>query len=205
MKPANALKTSLAAFAALALLAAGCGDSGDDSSSTTASATTSSSSAGAAGTATIDVADNDALGQILTDADGNTVYLFEKDESGKSECSGQCATVWSPVTSSGKPTAGDGADASLISTVARADGTQQVTYDGHPLYRYQGDTSPGDTNGNELYQFCAEWYALTPDGSNAEGSGEESSSGSDESTDSTSEDSTDSSSGSGSGSADYGY
>lgn len=183
---------SLAALCALALLAAGCGGSADDSSTATAS---SSSTAGAGGTATIDVADNATLGPILTDAGGNTVYLFEKDESGSSECSGSCATAWPPVIAKGKPTAGEGADASLLSTVTRDDGSEQVTYDGHPLYLYQGDVQPGDTSGNGLDQFGAEWYALTPDGSNAEGteSGGESTSGSEDSTDSTS------------GSAGYGY
>jgi predicted lipoprotein with Yx(FWY)xxD motif len=183
----------LAALAALALIALGCGSSDDSSTSTSSTTATTATSASGGGKAavTIDVADNPDLGQILTDGDGNTVYLFEKDESDESYCSGDCATAWPPVTTSGDATAGSGADQSLISTIQRDDGTEQVTYDGHPLYLYAGDSKPGDTAGNGLDQFGAEWYALTPDGSNAEDSeSTESSGSSDDSTDDSTEDST---------------
>ena len=179
-------------IAVIALVAAGCGDSSD--SSTTAATPTSTTSTSTAagggksgGAVTIDVADNPDLGGILTDADGNTVYLFEKDEDGESYCSGECAAAWPPVTTSGDVKAGSGADQSLIGTFTRDDGAEQVTYDGHPLYLYQGDEKPGDTNGNDLDQFGAEWYALTPDGSNAEDASDESD---DESDDGSGEDST---------------
>jgi len=176
----------VAVIGSLALIAAGCGSSDSTSSSattaTTASTTTEPSAATGSGkAATIDVADNPDLGQILTDGDGNTVYLFEKDEGDESYCTGDCATAWPPVTTSGDPKAGSGADQSLLSTIQRDDGTEQVTYDGHPLYLYAGDTKPGETTGNGIDQFGAEWYALTPDGSNAEGS---------ESSESSAEDST---------------
>jgi len=164
--PPILLSALVAAIALACLLVAGCGSSGS-SSSTTAAATAS----GGGGAATIDVADDPDLGKILTDADGNTVYLFEKDGNGTSSCSGECATAWPPVTTSGSPQAGPGADRSLLGTIKREDGSEQVTYDGHPLYRYAGDSKPGDTNGNGLDQFGAEWYALTPAGSNAEPAG----------------------------------
>lgn len=185
------LLPALIAAALIGLLAVGCGGS-DSSSPITAAATTSTAAGSGAsgGVATIDVADNPDLGQILTDADGNTVYLFEKDENGMSNCSGECAAQWPPVTTSGSPKVGAGADQSLIGTVKRDDGSEQVTYDGHPLYRYVGDTQPGDTNGNELELYGAEWYAMMPDGSNAEsGGGGESTSTGEDST-STSQDST---------------
>ena len=111
-----------------------------------------------------DHVDRPDLGQILTDADGNTVYLFEKDEDGQSSCSGECATDWPPVTTSGDVKAGSGADQSLIGTFTRDDGTEQVTYDGHPLYYYVGDSGPGMTNGQGLDQFGAERYVLAPSG-----------------------------------------
>lgn len=164
---------STIALSILALVAAGCGSSDSSSSSTaatTASTSTSASSGKSGKAVTIDVADNPDLGQILTDGDGNTVYLFEKDDGNESYCtSSECVAAWPPVTTSGDVTAGAGADQSLIGTVQREDGTEQVTYDGHPLYLYAGDSKPGDTTGNGLDQFGAEWYALTPDGSNAEG------------------------------------
>jgi len=196
--------TAIAAVAALALIALGCGS--DDSSSTTTSETTASTAATTATNAsgsgqsavTIDVSDNPDLGQILTDGDGRTVYLFEKDESDESYCSGKCAAAWPPVITGGGATAGSGAEQSLISTIQREDGTEQVTYDGHPLYLYAGDAKPGDTAGNDLDQFGAEWYAVTPDGSNAEDSS------SDDSTDdSTSDDSTSDDSSSGGGYSSY--
>ena len=189
--PKILLSALVAAVALAGLLVAGCGSS-DSSSSTTAAtaATTTAASTSGGGAATIDVADNPDLGKILTDADGNTVYLFEKDENGMSNCSGGCAAEWPPVTTSGSAKAGSGADDSLLGTVKRDDGSEQVTYDDHPLYTYSGDTKPGDTNGNGLELYGAEWYAMTPDGSNAEpAGGDESTSTGDEST-STGEDST---------------
>jgi predicted lipoprotein with Yx(FWY)xxD motif len=191
--PKILLSALVAAVALAGLIVAGCGSS-DSSSSTTAAtaATTTAASTGGGGVATIDVADNPDLGKILTDADGNTVYLFEKDENGMSNCSGGCAAEWPPVTTSGSPKAGSGADDSLLGTVKRDDGSEQVTYDNHPLYTYSGDSNPGDTNGNGLELYGAEWYAMTPDGSNAEPAGgdESSSTGEDStSTDSTSNDS----------------
>ena len=105
--PKILLSALVAAVALAGLLVAGCGSS-DSSSSTTAAtaATTTAASTGGGGAATIDVADNPDLGKILTDADGNTVYLFEKDENGMSNCSGGCAAEWPPVTTSGTPKAG---------------------------------------------------------------------------------------------------
>ena len=157
---------TVALLGILALAAAG-GGGGDSSSSSAPAATATSSSTtaptsagGSGGAATIDVADNPDLGQILADGDGT------------SNCSGECATEWPPVTTSGSAKAGDGADQSLISTIKRDDGSTQVTYDGHPLYLYAGDTDPRDTSGNGLELYGAEWYAITPDGSNAEGSGD---------------------------------
>jgi predicted lipoprotein with Yx(FWY)xxD motif len=183
--PRILLSALVAAVALAGLLVAGCGGSDSSSSTTAATTPTTTAASSSGGAATIDVADNPDLGKILTDADGNTVYLFEKDENGTSACSGDCATEWPPVTTSGSPKAGSGADDSLLGTIKRDDGSEQVTYDDHPLYTYSGDSNPGDTNGNGLELYGAEWYAMTPDGSNAEPTGGEDST----STDSTSGDS----------------
>jgi predicted lipoprotein with Yx(FWY)xxD motif len=156
MSARSPLIATAAVLGVLALVAAGCGGGDSSSSSAPAVSATSSSTtapttaAGSGGAATIDVADNPDLGQILTDGDGNTVYLFEKDEDGTSNCSGECATEWPPVTTTGSAKAGNGADQSLISTIKRDDGSMQVTYDGHPLYLYVGDAKPGDASGNGL-------------------------------------------------------
>jgi predicted lipoprotein with Yx(FWY)xxD motif len=113
--------------------------------------------------ATVSVA-NTALGKILVDDQGRTLYLFAKDPGTKSACSGGCATAWPPLRASGKPTAGGGAKASLLGTTPRSDGKPQVTYNGHPLYGYQGDSKPGDTTGQGNPGFGAPWYVLSPAG-----------------------------------------
>ena len=77
------------------------------------------------------------LGQILVDAKGRTLYLFEADKNGKSACSGACAGTWPPFTAA-SPSAGKGVDGGALATTTRADGTQQVTYQGHPLYYLRG-------------------------------------------------------------------
>jgi predicted lipoprotein with Yx(FWY)xxD motif len=113
------------------------------------------------------VADRSALGKVLVDDEGRTVYLFDKDESHESYCTGACASVWPPVTTKGMPAMSGGVDASKVSMIKRDDGLMQVAYAGHPLYYYQGDTSSDDAYGQELDQFGAEWYAITPTGEDA--------------------------------------
>lgn len=105
-----------------------------------------------------------ALGRIVADDEGRTVYLFEKDEHDQSYCTGACESVWPPVTTKGMPKIQDGIDAGKVTLLKRENGLRQVVYEGHPLYYYQGDTNSGDTNGQEQDQFGAEWYALTPSG-----------------------------------------
>jgi predicted lipoprotein with Yx(FWY)xxD motif len=139
----------------VALVAAGCGSSGNTSTATPKNASGSS--------ATVSVAKT-GLGKILIDSKGRTLYLFEKDSGTKSACTGGCATAWPPLRASGKPTAGGGAKASSLGTTPRSDGKPQVTYNGHPLYGYQGDSKPGDTNGQNIAAFGAEWYVLSPSG-----------------------------------------
>ena len=158
------LLLAAAAVALVALVVAGCGG-GDDNSQ--ASAAGGSSSSG--GSSTIGVSNVGDLGKILVDSQGRTVYLFEKDTGPKSTCSGACATEWPPVTTSGKPSAGDGVSASKLGTTKRPDGTTQVTYNGHPLYRFEGDKQPGDTSGQGLDFFGARWYVLSAAGDRVTG------------------------------------
>jgi predicted lipoprotein with Yx(FWY)xxD motif len=108
---------------------------------------------------------NSGLGRVLIDGRGRTLYLFDKDKHGKSSCAGQCAAFWPPLIASGKPLATAGAKASLLGTTSRADGRLQVTYNHHPLYTFVKDTSKGQTKGEELDAFGAEWYAISSAGS----------------------------------------
>ena len=174
----NTLKIPLlTAFAlvAAALLAAGCGSS----STNAASGSTSSKSSGgygygapaksatttapATGSATIS-SRMTSLGQILVDGNGMTIYLFEKDKGTTSMCDSSCARFWPPVTTSGAPKAESGVIAAKLGTTKRADGTTEVTYNGHPLYLYAGDKSAGDVTGQGLNAFGALWYVLSPTG-----------------------------------------
>jgi predicted lipoprotein with Yx(FWY)xxD motif len=104
------------------------------------------------------------LGRILVNSRGHTLYLFGKDRSGKSACSGQCATFWPPLIASGKTRVAGGAKASLIGSIKRADGRRQVTYNHHPLYTFVKDTSKGQTHGEGFSAFGAKWYAVSPSG-----------------------------------------
>jgi predicted lipoprotein with Yx(FWY)xxD motif len=111
-----------------------------------------------------------SLGTILTDGRGFTVYAFDADKGTKSACTGACATAWPPVTTTGSaPKVGSGVTQSLLGQSTRDDGTRQLTYAGHPLYLFQGDGSPGDTNGDGSEAFGARWDALTTAGKNASG------------------------------------
>jgi predicted lipoprotein with Yx(FWY)xxD motif len=140
-----------------ALAVAGCGGGGSSNASSSPPKTAS----GAA--ATVGVS-NEGLGKLLVNSKGRTLYMFTRDSGSMSECSGACAVNWPPLKATGKPTIGSGANASLISTTSRAGGGKQVTYNGHPLYLFKGDSSPGDTNGQGLNAFGGNWYAVTPAG-----------------------------------------
>lgn len=147
----------------LALVAAACGDDDDDDAETgddagpasaTAAATTPAAPAtmtpaggDASGGETVIVTDDDELGAIITDAEGVSLYTFEPDEPGVSNCAGDCAAAWPPlVLDSGEPVAGEGVGGELT-LIERDDGTMQVALDGQPLYYFAGDAAPGDTNG----------------------------------------------------------
>jgi predicted lipoprotein with Yx(FWY)xxD motif len=104
------------------------------------------------------------LGQILVDGSGRTLYLFEKDQPDQSACSGGCAAAWPVDKSSGTAKAGSGAQASMLGTIKRGDGTTQVTYNHHPLYYYSGDSGAGQQNGQGLNAFGAKWFVVAPSG-----------------------------------------
>jgi predicted lipoprotein with Yx(FWY)xxD motif len=109
---------------------------------------------------------------ILVSARGMTLYYLTADYGGKSACVNRpgdpCSTLWPPLLTTGTPTAGKGAKQSLLGTIARDDGTTQVTYARHPLYRFAGgmgygvgDRKPGDVRGQA---FLTIWYVLSPAG-----------------------------------------
>ncbi len=111
--------------------------------------------------ATVKVGQSTALGKFLTDEQGFTLYVFMNDPKNTSTCEADCAQRWPPFLTAGKPIAGPGVNAALLGTIRRKDGTIQVTYNGHPLYYFSGDTKPGDTNGQGFNKL---WYVIGPDG-----------------------------------------
>ena len=149
-KPFVLVPTLLAAAVAVA----GCGSTQSVSASTAATA---------AKRATIST-DHGKLGTYLVDGRGRTLYLFQKDTGRKSHCSGACAQEWPPVITRGKPAAESGAKASMLSTSRRRNGSRQVLYNGHPLYRFAPDTAAGQTKGQGVDAFGARWYVVSPSG-----------------------------------------
>jgi len=119
---------------------------------------------GATKVAVVKVMNTPKLGKVIVDAEGMTLYDFHKDKGTTSSCYGACAEAWPPLLTSGTPKAMGGAQASLLGTTQRKDGTLQVTYNGHPLYGFVEDQKPGETNGNDVDGFGAQWYALMPNG-----------------------------------------
>lgn len=109
-----------------------------------------------------------ALGTFLVDGQGRTLYLFEQDKTKKSTCYAACATAWPPLLTSGKAKGAGKAKSSLLGTTKRRDGKLQVTYKGHPLYYFFQDKKAGDTNGEGVNGFGAEWYVLAPSGKKIE-------------------------------------
>lgn len=112
---------------------------------------------------------SDKLGTILAYGPKRlTVYLFEGDRGSTSSCTGACASVWPPVV--GKPQVAGGASSADLGTVKRPDGTLQVTYNGHPLYLFAKDKDAGDTYGQGVHGFGADWYVLKPSGEKVDSS-----------------------------------
>jgi predicted lipoprotein with Yx(FWY)xxD motif len=157
-------KTLIAGAAVVALgvfAATGCGSGNDNKAAGTQSVPSVKASPTAQATVGVGTT---SLGKILVDAQGRSLYLFERDAGTKSTCSGACATNWPPLIAHGKPTAGRGAQASKLDTVKRDDGSLQVTYGGHPLYLFAGDQTRGQVNGQGSTAFGAPWFVLSASG-----------------------------------------
>ncbi|HEX9642478.1 MAG TPA: hypothetical protein VGC11_00570 [Acidimicrobiia bacterium] len=164
------MKKAWILLAGLALVVAACGDSegGDDTTTapttaapaTTTAPTTAAPATTAAPTAGLAVAST-GIGDVLVDGAGLTLYVFANDTDGVSVCYGDCETNWPPLYEDEVGSVGEGVDEALVGTTDRDDGTVQVTYGGHPLYRFAADSAPGDTNGQLVGDV---WFAATADG-----------------------------------------
>jgi predicted lipoprotein with Yx(FWY)xxD motif len=148
---------AIAVIAVSVLGSAGLTACGEDYSSSGSPPATSA----ARGPAKLTTADVGDYGKIVVDGNGRTVYVFDKDTSGTSNCSGDCLTKW-PVVAAGEGTPQlDGIDASLVSTVTRSDGTKQLAIKGLPLYLFASDTQPGEAKGQAV---GGVWWVVGADG-----------------------------------------
>jgi len=162
----------LAGSAAIALTLAACSNSSTSTPPAGGGASTSSSSGGGAAS-TVKTMQDPTYGTILTDGQGNTLYLFETDQGTKTSCTTGCSSTWPALTVTGQPSAGAGADASKLGSAKQDDGSTQVTYNGHLVYRYSGDTAPGQTNGEGI---GGVWFVVSASGEPVQQAGGSSSS-----------------------------
>jgi predicted lipoprotein with Yx(FWY)xxD motif len=159
----------LGAALGVVLFAAACGSSA--SSSSAASTATATGTPAAASSATSSASGmvistkSSSAGKFLTNGSGRAVYLWVKDGKDQSMCTGSCASAWPPVTTTGPVTGSGGVLSADLGTITRAGGVKQVTYDGHPLYYYVGDTGAGTVNGQGSTGFGAYWWLVAPTGS----------------------------------------
>jgi len=151
--------TGVVALGLAALTACGGGNgygSGSGSSSSSAPATSQ-----AAGTAKLATATVGSLGKVVVDGNGRTVYVYDMDSKGKSNCEGGCLAQWPAVAAgTGSPQLA-GIDASLISTVSRSDGSKQLAINGMPLYLFAQDSKAGEAKGQA---FGGVWWVVSADG-----------------------------------------
>ena len=153
---------ALAVISALVLAACGGSSYAGNSSPTTSSKTSAPATTSSA--APVVTAKSSSLGTFLVDAKGRTLYLWDAGHGAMSTCNGECATDWPPLTTKAAPKAGAGVKASLLGTSKRSDGTQEVTYAGHPLYYFAGDTAAGQSTGQGSAAFGAPWWVVSPAG-----------------------------------------
>ena len=162
---------ALAVAGALALAA--CGGSSTSSSSGAAAAPgygggTAGASNGSTAASVVSTKTS-SLGTFLVDGQGRTLYLWDADHGPKSTCNAACAQAWPPLTTTGTPKATGAVKSSLLGTATRADGSREVTYAGHPLYTYAGDTRPGQVTGEGSNSFGAPWWTVTTAGKALQG------------------------------------
>jgi predicted lipoprotein with Yx(FWY)xxD motif len=152
---------------------AACGSTNGQSTASQPAAATAATSAQAAprpavpagksGAAVVKVSSS-RYGKILVDGTGRTLYLFTRDVKPSSRCYGSCAKAWPPFTTAGTPTAGKGATAGLLRSAARSSGPRQVTYGGHPLYHYRGESQAGQILCQNVAEFGGTWLVVKPSG-----------------------------------------
>ena len=153
-----------APMAAIAIAAAACGSSTNSGNSASGGGGSPSQAPTSGGSAVTVETHSGDMGTFLTDQSGKTLYLFTSDTAMKSTCTSACTSLWPPLTTKGAVKGADGVTASKLSTITLSNGSKQVTYAGHPLYTYSGDSGAGQTNGEGSDTFGAKWWLVAPTG-----------------------------------------
>jgi predicted lipoprotein with Yx(FWY)xxD motif len=158
------IRLTVLTLALAAALIVGCGDDngGAESSAAMNDETMTSDAAMKPKGKVVKVVDSD-YGRVIADGKGEALYLFDKEQTKKAECYGECAAAWPPVLTKGEPRAGKGAKAGRLGTTRRRDGKLQVTYAGHPLYYYVDD-EPGTILCQNVDEFGGLWLVVKPGG-----------------------------------------
>ena len=153
-----------AGLAGVAFAAAACGSSSAGTAGSPSTSATAPPSVGMdASGATVKTATISGV-TVLTNANGFTLYSFAPDTPAKSNCNGGCIAYWPPVPGPVTATAGV---TGRLGTIMRSDGSAQAAYNGHPLYTYIGDASPGQAKGNGLNLSGGVWHEVTASGAAA--------------------------------------
>src|SRR3954463_3256906 len=105
-----------------------------------------------------------SLGRVIVDSKKHTLYMLTADGRNSSTCSGACAANWPPAKAPSKPKVASALKQRKLKVIKRSDGTRQLAYAGHPLYRFVGDSKPGDVNGEGVNAFGGMWYVLNKSG-----------------------------------------
>jgi predicted lipoprotein with Yx(FWY)xxD motif len=148
------------ALGLLVVVAAACSSGSASSSTTTTTGRSSTAATSGSGPASVTLAKVSGLGTVLVNSSGMTLYRYTPDGTGKSVCTGACASIWSPLTvpAGTMPVGGGGLASGQLGTITRADGTMQVTYKGMPLYTYQGDKHAGQATGQNV---GGTWFVIS--------------------------------------------
>ena len=105
-----------------------------------------------------------SLGKVLVDSKGRTLYMFGADTKNRSNCADACAANWPPAKAPSKPTVGSGVSKRKLKVIKRDDGTKQLSYAGHPLYKFIADQKPGDVTGQGIDAFGGLWHVVAGSG-----------------------------------------
>ncbi len=161
LRPALAAGTVLLAFAFILAACAPYGAAAQGlNGNTPATPTGAVPSAPAEGSGNVQLSNNAKLGEILVTSGGFTLYTFELDKPGVSNCTdASCVTYWPPYTASAQPAASTQLPGKL-GLITRSDGKMQVTYNELPLYTFLGDKKPGDATGDGLNENGGIWHAV---------------------------------------------